>query len=190
MAQTLHHVFAFADYVLVEADSTVKHEFLDGRLLAMAGGSPRHAAIAARVIAELALQLRGRPCEVFSSDLRIRVSATGLATYPDASVVCGSLELDPEDPKGHTIKNPRLIVEVLSPSTEEYDRGEKRAHYQSLPSLHELMLVSQDRRQIELWRRERDGWARHEASGAGALELTSVGCTLALEEIYREPLAP
>ena len=76
----------------------------------------------------LSIQLRGRPCRVFSADLRIRVKATGLGTYPDISVICGALELDPEDPRGHTVSNPRLLVEVLSPSTEASDRGEKLEH--------------------------------------------------------------
>jgi Uma2 family endonuclease len=92
MAPPVHHVFTFADYVRVEEDSPIRHEFLSGRVWAMAGGSARHAAIAARVIALLTTGLRGRPCEVFTSDLRIRVVETGLGTYPDASVVCGALD--------------------------------------------------------------------------------------------------
>ena len=108
MAQSAHHVFSFADYVRLEEDSSVKHEFSGGRVWAMAGGSPRHAAIAARLIAQLTIALRGRSCEVFTSDLRIRVVATGLGTYPDASVVCGPIELDPVDPHGHTVVNPRV----------------------------------------------------------------------------------
>jgi Uma2 family endonuclease len=189
MAQFAHHVFSFADYVLIEADSTIRHEFLQGRVSAMAGGSPRHAAIAARVISQLITQLRGHPCEVFTSDLRIRVLDTGLGTYPDGSVVCGSLRLDPEDPKGHTVTNPKLVVEVLSPSTEEYDRTEKREHYQTIASLEEIVLVAHDQRRIDVWRREGARWALHTMTESGSAELRSVGCRLDLGEVYRDPLA-
>jgi Uma2 family endonuclease len=189
MAQLIHHLFTFADYVRLEEDSAIKHEFLGGRVWAMAGGSPRHAAIAARIIASLADQLRGKPCEVFTSDLRIRVSATGLGTYPDASVVCGKLEVDPEDPKGHTITNPVLVVEVLSPSTEEYDRTEKRAHYQAMPSVREIMLVAQDERRVEIWRREGEEWTSHTTRDTGLARVDSIACTLELSEIYRDPLS-
>lgn len=189
MAQPVHHVFTFADYVLIEEDSPIKHEFLGGRVWAMAGGSARHAAIAARIIALLASELRARPCEVFTSDLRIRVTETGLGTYPDASVVCGALELDPEDPKGHTITNPIVVVEVLSPSTEQYDRTEKREHYQTMPSLREIVLVAQDSRQVTVWRREGGNWKSHTTNESGAARLESIGCSLDLAEIYRDPLA-
>jgi len=118
----------FAEYVALEKMSTVRHEYLDGAVWAMAGGSPEHAGIAGNVVALLSTQLREQPCRVFGSALKGRVVATGLGTYPDVSVVCGHLELDPDDTKGHTVTNPRLVVEVLSPSTEEYDRGEKLAH--------------------------------------------------------------
>ena len=189
MAQSVHHVFTFAEYVYLESDSTVRHEFFGGRLWAMAGGSPRHAATAARILHALAGQLRDRPCEVFTSDLRIRVQATGLATYPDCSVVCGSLELDPEDPKGHTVVNPKVVVEVLSPSTEVYDRGEKRQHYQTIPSLQEIVLVHHDARSIEVWRRADEAhWVRHEFA-AGKATLASIDCELELDEIFRDPLA-
>src|SRR5690606_31274388 len=121
---------------------SIKHEFLDGLVWAMAGGSPEHAAIAANIVALLVNQLAGRRCRVFSSDLRVRVKATGLATYPDVTVVCEQLELDPDDPKGHTVTNPKLLVEVLSPSTAEYDRGEKLDHYRQIESLEVILLVA------------------------------------------------
>jgi Uma2 family endonuclease len=135
VAQSVHHIFTFRDYVEVEERGSLKHEFLEGRVWAMAGGSARHAALTARIISALTVQLRDRRCEVFTSDLRVRIVETGLATYPDASVVCGKLELDPEDPKGHTVTNPVLVVEILSPSTQDYDRGEKREHFQRIASL-------------------------------------------------------
>ena len=117
VTQPARQLFSFADYVLLEEMSTVKHEFLDGEVWAMAGGTPDHAAIAGNVFALLTTGLRGERCRVFTSDLRIRVRGTGLGTYPDASVVCDSLELDPEDQKGHTVLNPTVLVEVLSPSS-------------------------------------------------------------------------
>lgn len=188
MAQSAHHVFTFADYVRVEEDSPIKHEFFEGRVWAMAGGSPRHAAIAARIIATLTVQLRDRPCEVFTSDLRVRVTATGLGTYPDASVVCGALSIDAEDPKQHTVINPKVLVEVTSPSTEEYDRGDKRKQYQTIWSLEELVLVSHDAQSVSIWRREGERWSEHTVTGSAVAELTSIGCRLSLEDIYREPL--
>jgi Uma2 family endonuclease len=112
--------YSWAEYLALEASSNVKHEFLDGQIYGMAGGTPEHAALAAATIGILFGQLRGGPCRVYDADLRIRVLATSLATYPDAAVVCGPLERDPADPDGVT--NPTLLVEVLSSSTEEYDR--------------------------------------------------------------------
>lgn len=106
---------SFREYVRVEQGSTIKHEFLDGEIFAMAGRTPEHAAIAANVIAALHRQLIGTGCRVYSSDLRVRVRATGLTTYPDISVVCGERETDPEDP--NTVVNPTLIIEVLSPNS-------------------------------------------------------------------------
>lgn len=107
----------------------------------MAGGSPEHAALAASVMALLVAQLRDKPCRVFSSDLRVRVQATGLATYPDVTVICGRLQSDPEDRRGHTALNPKVVIEVLSLSTEEYNRGEKLLHYREVPSIDEIVLI-------------------------------------------------
>lgn len=183
-----HHRFTFDDYLRVEEDSVVRHEFLEGRIWAMAGGTPEHARICANVIALLNVALGARRCSVFTTDLRIRVSATGLATYPDVSVICGQLELDPTDPKRHTALNPRLLVEVLSPSTEDYDRGEKLEHYRKIPTLQEVVLVSTRERGIEVWRRAGGEWTRHEAR-AGAASLASVDCQLLLDEVYRDPFA-
>jgi Uma2 family endonuclease len=190
MAHPAHQRFAFDDYLRVEEDSpTVKHEFLDGQVWAMAGGTPEHAAIAASVIALLQEAVRGKRCRVFTSDLRIRVRATGLATYPDASVVCDRTELDPEDQKRHTVLNPTVLVEVLSPSTEEYDRGEKLSHYQKIESLREVVLVAYDERRIDVWRREGEGWRQLVVRESGAAELTSLGCTLGLDDVYFDPLS-
>jgi len=182
--------FSFDEYLVLEEISEVKHEFLDGEVWAMAGGSPEHAAIIGNVTTLLNVQLRGQRCRVYSTELRVRVKATGLGTYPDVTVLCGRLERDPDDRSGHTAINPRVIVEVLSPSTEGYDRGEKLSHYQTIQSLQEVVLVAHDRNEIEVVRREANGtWSRHVASSGQSARLTSIACDLAIAEVYRDPLA-
>ncbi len=189
MAQLVHHRFTFAEYVELEDYSSVRHEYLAGLVFAMAGGTPDHAGITANIARLLGNALQNRPCRVFSPDLRVRVAATGLGSYADVTVVCGKLELDPEDPKGHTVLNPQVLVEVLSPSTEDYDRGEKLGHYKQIPSLQEVMFVSHDRREVEIVRREADGsWSRTIANGTQTASLRTVQCELPLDDIYRDPL--
>jgi Uma2 family endonuclease len=125
---------------------------------------------------------------VHSSDLLVRVLDTGLATYPDITVVCGRAEFAPED--RNTITNPVVVVEVLSPGTAEYDRGEKLAHYKRIPALREVVLVAHDERLIEVWRREEGtAWIRSEAR-SGSIRLASIDCTLDLADVYRDELAP
>ena len=187
MVAPAHHRFSFDDYLRVEEDSIVRHEFLDGRIWAMAGGSPAHARTCANIIALLNTALADRRCSVFTTDLRIRVRATGLATYPDVSVTCGRVELDPADPRRHTALNPSLLVEVLSPSTEDYDRGDKLAHYQQIDSLDEVMLVDHAERKVTVWRRSEGSWHASEHTD-GNVPL-AIGCTLAVEAVYRDPLA-
>jgi Uma2 family endonuclease len=182
------HRYTYREYLAFEQSSNVRHEFLDGEIYAMAGGTPTHATICANIISVLSAQLRGRGCQVYSSDLRIRVLETGLATYPDVTVVCKRAELDPED--RNTITNPTLVVEVLSPSTAAYDRGEKLEHYKRIPSLREVVLVAHDEQLIEVWRRGEDGaWSRREARN-GTLALTAVDCTIPVADVYSDELAP
>jgi Uma2 family endonuclease len=190
MTRSAHHLFTFEDYLALEADSSVKHEYFAGQVRAMSGTSPAHARLAANVLRLLGARLDGKPCQAFTSDLRIRARATGLGTYPDVSVVCGRLELDPEDAKGHTVTNPRVLFEVSSPSTDAYDRGDKLAHYQSIPSVAEVVFVAQERCEVEVVRRESDGtWSRHVFGEQDALTLTSLDCELPVALIYRDPLA-
>lgn len=144
-------LLTYAEYMAAEDVALEKHEFLDGQVFAMSGGTPEHAALAAACSHALSNALAGRPCRVFSSDLRVRIRATGLTTYPDVSVVCGTLETDAEDP--HAINDPLLLVEVLSDSTEAHDRGEKAAHYRRIPALREYVLISQRQRRVEVYRR-------------------------------------
>jgi Uma2 family endonuclease len=182
---------SFAEYLASERTSEVKHEWLAGTVFAMAGGTIEHGALAAAVIRDLGLALLGRPCRVLTSDVRVRVLATGLCTYADV-VVCGTLETDPEDQ--HTVTNPILVVEVLSDSTEAYDRGKKFAQYRRIPSLREYVLVSQYEPRIEVYRRtERGPWELSEAGARGAVELLSASgppIHLDVDRVYQDPLAP
>jgi Uma2 family endonuclease len=177
----------YAQYLELERSSEVKHEYLRGEIFAMAGGSPEHARLAANVIGELGAALRGRPCAVFTSDARVRIEATDRATYSDVTVVCGRLEHAPDDPD--SITNPVVIVEVLSDATEADDRGEKFAHYRRLPSLREYLLISQRARRLEIYRRRDDRWLLDEAGAGETLRLDSIDVALAVDEIYRDPLA-
>jgi Uma2 family endonuclease len=183
IARNLHR-YTYEAYLEFEEGNSARHEFLDGEIYAMAGRTLQHAAITAAVIASLGAQLRGRPCVVYTSDLKVRVLSTGLTTYPDATVICGPAQTDPKSE--HVAINPTLIVEVTSPSTEDWDRGEKLEHYKAIPSLQELVLVSHRERDLEVHRRTEDGsWIREGLAADGTLTLSSVGCTLQATEVYR-----
>lgn len=175
-----------AEYLAFERASDIRHEYLDGHVYAMTGASRAHNLISTYTAASLINQLRGRPCEVYASDMRVRVSATGLYTYPDVTVVCGNPQF--ADSALDTLLNPVLVIEVLSPSTESYDRGKKFQHYRQLESLREYVLISQDSPRIERFLRQDDGtWLLTDAAGLDAsLELASVACTLALAEVYEK----
>ena len=174
------------EYVEFLASAADKHEFVRGEVRAMAGGTPEHARLAARVIAALAALAGGSGCEVFSSDLRVRVEATDFDTFPDVTVVCGALETAADD--RNAVTNPTLIVEVLCDSTEAYDRGEKFAHYRRLLSLREYLLVSPRARRLELFQRGADGaWTLLEADPGGALRLASIGGELAADVVFGPP---
>lgn len=178
-----HHQYCFQDYLAVEEMGPVRHEFLNGAIFAMAGGTPEHAALSAAIVVLLGTQLRARPCRPYSADLRIRIPATGLATYADAAVVCGAPERDPESPTHVT--NPTLIVEVLSPGTEEYDRGEKREQYQQLASLRDYVLIAQNRRRVELFTRTASGeWQHRVHVGGETVVLPSIDCRVDVDELY------
>jgi len=183
VAQAVHAVrYTFSEYVRLEEVSNVKHEYLDGHIYAMAGGSPEHAALQASVSARLFMKLEGGPCRVYSPDLRVRVAATGLTTYPDVTVICGPLERDPADP--NTVVNPTLIVEVLRPRTEEYDRGEKFENYKQIAALNEYVLVNYSERRIEVWRRDQGEWSRSTAGSGESIRLESIDCAIAVDDVY------
>ncbi len=182
----LERHYTYAEYLELEASSALKHEWLGGRAYAMSGGTPEHSAMAANVIRTLGNQLAGQPCRVFTSDLRVRVPATGLATHPDVTVVCGQLECDEEDPNAAT--NPVVVVEVLSPSTERYDREEKFAHFRRLRSLRAYVLVSHEERRIEVFTRNDDGsWTLRETR-EGAAKIEPIQVELRVDDVYRNPL--
>jgi len=179
---------SFAEFLNLERSGSARHEFLDGQVYAMAGGTPEHGALAAAVIRELGVSLQGKPCRVYSSDVRVRVVATGLSTYPDASVVCGRLETDRDD--ADAIVNPTLLVEVLSAGTEAYDRGSKAAHYRRIPALREYVFCAQEEARIEVYRRTaEDHWELVEARAGGRVALASLGVTLDVDAVYTNPLA-
>ncbi|HSU40855.1 MAG TPA: Uma2 family endonuclease [Polyangiaceae bacterium] len=178
--------FSFAEYLRVDSESPAKHEFLDGMILAMAGGSPEHAALAMAVGTSLQRQLEGKRCRVYSADLRIRVPVTGFAAYPDVTVVCDRLERDPDD--ASTATNPSVVVEILSPSTEHYDRGEKLRQYQQLASLLHVVLLAHDERRIDVWSRSETGWVVTTAKAGDRVRLDGIGCALTVDDVYRDPL--
>lgn len=178
---------SYAAYLEAERGAETRHEYLRGEVYAMAGGSPEHARLAAAVSGELRAALRGKPCAVFSSDLRVRIEETDRTTYPDVTVVCGERRASAVDPDALT--NPTLIVEILSDSTEGDDRGEKFAHYRRIASLQEYVLVSQRARRVEVFRRTAEGWTLHEAGPSERLRLASIEATLSVDDLYRDPLA-
>jgi Uma2 family endonuclease len=180
------------EYLVSERRAETKSEFLDGEVFAMAGASRRHNLISLNVGAELRAQLRQRPCEVYVSDMRVKIAATGLYTYPDVVAVCDQPRF--EDTELDTLLNPLLIVEVLSSSTEDYDRGGKFEHYRSLTSLHEYVLIAQKKFHVMHYARQPDNtnnntnassWLLTETSAIeSSIALPSLQCQLALSEIY------
>jgi Uma2 family endonuclease len=190
MAALAHRLnYTYAEYLALEASSNVKHEFLDGQIYAMAGGTPEHAALAAAVIGLLFPQLRSGRCRVHDAELRVRVPATGLTTYPDVTVICGPRERDARD--AQAVTNPSLIVEVLSRSTEDYERGDKFEHYKSLPSLRQYVLVAYQGRSVEVWTRDAgDGWTSTVAREGDVAALASIGARLDVRELYDAAAEP
>lgn len=176
------HRHSFQDYLALEEASNVKHEYLTGEIYGMAGGTPEHAALAVAVSSAFHAKLRGGRCRVFSSDLRIRVLATGLATYPDVSVVCGTPERDPES--ATTVVNPTVVVEVLSDGTEDYDRNEKIGHYRQIPSLAAIVFVSHRERRIEVWSRSGDAWVETVAGPGEEVAVPVIECLLPVDAVY------
>ena len=162
------------EYLAIENAAEFKSEFFDGEMFAMAGASAAHCFIRDNVNFEIRKRIDGGPCRMASSDLRVKVNPTGLYTYPDIVIVCGNPELDPDDP--NTLVNPRVLVEVLSPSTEHYDRTIKLDHYRKIDSAREYVLVSQDEPRVERYARGDDGRWTHDA-------YTGLDATFSLESV-------
>jgi Uma2 family endonuclease len=176
--------FSVQEYLDLERESETKHEYVDGRIVAMAGASANHGLIMFGVGGAIRQQLRGRGCYVYPSDLRVRIDALGIYTYPDVTVTCGTPQFGEERPD--TLLNPALIVEILSPSTEIADRTTKFARYRRIPSFREYVLIAQDKPLIEHYVRQEEGtWSW---SAAERLEesiyLPTIDCALALAEVY------
>ncbi|MFY9822855.1 MAG: Uma2 family endonuclease [Thermoanaerobaculia bacterium] len=182
-----------SEYLAIERRAETRSEYLDGEMFAMAGTSLAHSTIVGNLVGELRQQVKKQPCRVCPSDLRIHIPTTGLYTYPDVVVVCGEPKLL-EDEELDTLLNPTLIVEVLSPNTEAYDRGKKFEHYRTIDSLAEYLLASQDEPRIEQYLRQDDGhWLFTAVAGLDSrIALPSIQCELSLAEVYdkvelREP---
>ncbi len=172
------------EYLEFERQSEFKHEYFDGEIFAMSGGTPQHSLVKANVLGELRSLLKGQSCTAYDSDLRVLVEATGLYTYPDASVFCDELQF--EAGRTDVVVNPTLLVEVLSPSSEAYDRGRKFGHYRQIPSLREYVLVWQEEPRIESFFKNDQGvWTLTEAVGMDSqMALASLGVGLSLREVF------
>lgn len=174
------------DYLAFERTSELKHEYFGSDIFAMAGASAAHNIITANIVASLHQQVVDRNCTVFPSDMRLKIVEHTLYTYPDVTVVCG--EVHYEDNEQDILLNPTVIIEVLSPSTENYDRGKKSHYYRTIPSLQEYILVSQDDQHIEHFTRYSEHqWLFSEVTNeGGVVQLTSIDCTLALADVYKK----
>jgi len=184
MSQQIKPYISPEEYLALERKAEYKSEYLHGEIFAMSGASRKHNLVTWNIGNQLGPQLKGRPCEGYQSDMRVKIKTSGLYTYPDVVVVCGEPEF--EDDHVDTLLNPTLLVEVLSPSTERYDRIAKTAYYRTLDSLKEHLLVSQDEIRVEQYVKQPDGtWLLIEhRSLDNTVELNSIECQLALRDVY------
>lgn len=174
------------EYIEVERESVIKHEYYDGEVYAMTGASRIHNLIAGNTLASLHGQLRRKPCQVFPSDMRVKIQQTGLHTYPDLVIICGEPRFT--DDALDTLLNPLVLIEILSPSTERYDRGMKFQHYRTIESLQDYILIAQDEHHIEHYSRQDNGqWLLQEAAGIEArLTISSIEGVLLLADVYEK----
>jgi Uma2 family endonuclease len=171
------------EYLAAERQARHRSEYVNGQVYALAGASRAHNLIVVNTVAELRAQLRGRPCEVYASDMRVKVEPTGMYTYPDVVGLCDEPRF--EDAEVDTLLNPAVIIEVVSPSTESYDRGGKFAHYRRMASLREYVLIAQEVRRIDHYRRDGDSWVLTEFSDPQVpLAIATLGCILKLSDVY------
>ncbi|MET0397415.1 MAG: Uma2 family endonuclease [Longimicrobiaceae bacterium] len=188
MTTTYTSTLSPEEYLVRERAAEYRSEYLAGEVRAMTGASRKHNRIAMNLGALLHGRLRGGPCEPFMSDMRVKVERTGAYFYPDVVVACGASRL--EDEHQDTLLNPVVIVEVLSPSTADYDHAAKWEHYRRIPALMDYLLLSQSEPRVERYTRQAEGlWLFSETSGLDAdLRLDSIGCTLALRDVYERVL--
>jgi Uma2 family endonuclease len=183
MALVARKTYTPEEYLALERQAEYRSEYVNGEIYAMAGASRAHVTITSNMLSEIHQQLKGKPCRIYAIDLRVKVSATGMYAYPDMVAACAQHQFD--EARQDTLTNPTVIAEVLSPSTEAYDRGEKFAHYRKLPSLQEYILVAQDKVRVERYVRHGEDWLLTEISDLNAaLQLTSIGCAIPLTDIY------
>ncbi len=176
--------YSLEDYFALEERGEGKHEYFRGEIFAMTGGTERHNLITGNVIGELRNQLRGKGCKVYPSDLRVKIEATGLYTYPDTLVICGPVQF--EGTRRDSVTNPVLIAEVLSPSTEGYDRGRKFQQYREIPSLRAYLLIAQDAMRVEYYARQNgQEWRFTDyITPEARIHLEAVDATVTLADIY------
>jgi Uma2 family endonuclease len=189
MTQALSPVqrrFSVEEYFKIESDSQVRHEYVQGQIIDMAGGSDRHSQITFNVIGEVRDRLRGKPCQGRDGNLRVRFGRKVIYGYPDALIVCGQPQFDPVEAGNTTLLNPRVLIEVLSETTEGYDRGLKFERYREIESFEEYVLIAQDRPSVEVYRRQSSGlWTLQPYLGVEATAgIFSAGIELPLAEIY------
>src|SRR2546426_2804470 len=186
MSQQLKSYISPQEYLRLERQAEYKSEYLNGEIFAMSGASRKHNLLTTNIRSSLNQQLRGRPCEVYASEMRVKVNATGLYTYPDVVVVCGEPRL--EDEYFDTLLNPTVLIEVLSKSTERYDRIAKSSYYRTLDSLAEHLLVAQDEIRLEQYSRQPDGqWLLLDyRTLSDVAELRSIGSSLRLRDVYEK----
>lgn len=186
MAEPAGRRASYAEYLALEAASETKLEYVSGKVLAMAGGSVEHGRLVSRLTVLVSAALGGRPCVVLPADVRVRIRVADRATYPDLHVVCGEVERDPED--DHAVVNPTVVIEVLSESTAESDRGDKFADYRRLRSLREYVLVSQRERRVDVYRRDGRRWVLDEHLRGEQVKLESIDVTVAIDDLYVDGL--
>lgn len=177
------------EYLAFERSSPEKHEFADGEIFAMSGGTAEHSAVTLNLLAELRSALAGRGCRAFESNMRVHVPATDRYVYPDGTIVCGRAEFT--DDTRDTLQNPRVVIEVLSSSTEAYDRGDKFAGYRTIPSFQEYVVASQKEPRIELFTRQSNGSWNLRIFGSGErVDLVSLDCAVEVDRVYEGVFEP
>ncbi len=173
--------FTPEQYLAEELKAEFRSEYIEGHIVAMAGGSIRHSLVGGNIIRALGNALVGSPCVVLTSDVRVRIETADRYTYPDVTVICGDIKVDPRN--ADTVCNPKLIVEVLSPSTAAYDRGHKFAAYRTLPALDTYILVDPDAQRIERYERGAEGWLLTDHN-EGELPLPGLGVSILVDEVF------